>query len=152
MGTMKELIPGTATFEPGRNPNVTAELLDMLIAKGIRPSDLEEPLFFRCITAGRRYLRTTVEELVDVDLSGKFVYAYFPNWEDSEWVGGGGAVTVVREDDGIYRFGYSPKHEACREHTCSHEDEDDCLDSPSGYYGFRGYAQAIVVWSDASIT
>ncbi len=81
---------------PGRNPTqVPVDLLDRILDGDYRYA-LSEALMFRNITRNA----TTVEwveasQLVGRDLTGYTIYAYYANWEDSEWQCTSRAVEMV---------------------------------------------------------
>lgn len=115
----------------GEEKKVPVALIDELRERGLSRYDLQQLLFVRGLTAGKKTRKVRMEDLVGEDLTGKTVGFYFRNYEDSEWMDTSDAIRVVKEDNNDYRFLFPPQYEKCWEGECGHYDEDseteECL-------------------------
>lgn len=134
---------------------VPVSLLDEINERSLRPSQIEELLFFRSITRDAQQATwTTMKELTGVNLEGKECFIYFANWEDSEWMSTSAARSVICTGNGDYenyRFLFNEKQEAWQ-YGGDEEEEDDEKDDadrfwPEALLGnhFSGYSSVLVV-------
>lgn len=91
----------------GRNDSYTvpADVLDMLLDNNIHGHVLEELLWFRSISRKASEVRwTSLSELVGQDITGKVLYVWYADYEDSTWKDSAYVAKVTVNEHGVYEF------------------------------------------------
>lgn len=108
-----------------KNTEVPVSLVHSIIDSGISLRDIEEAVMFVRVTKNGSPEWFTMESLHNVDLTGKIVYVFHSNYEDSEWVSTSQAVGVQQEDENYFNF------------VIVENEDDDRYDMLVGYSFFK---------------
>lgn len=125
-----------------KNVDVPVDLVDMVIASGLSLRDLESALLFRRVTANGSPKWFAVQDLVGVDLTGKVVYIFYRNYEDSEWLSSNDVVGVRSENNRYYSFIFAGEQNI---NDDGEDDDENSVYNPMKNYSVSDFERVLVV-------